>query len=240
MPSSATLKKINAVSGLGFAVFVLLHFLSHYALNLSYEQATETMLAMRIIYQNPVFEVLLLCCLLAHMYSNAGLYMARSKLASTKKDDDAAKKKKQPLPGLTELNAHRYAGYALAVFIFGHVFAVRIAPLLFLPEDPGAYDYSFVAKVYELVPFYIFPIYLSIFGMVGGWHTIYGVRSAIATLSGKSVVGKPFPLPLKIVALLSHALVIGALISLEGYRTTVDMSEKAELHDKLNAAMGIH
>lgn len=226
----------RVVWGLRFAVFTVMHLVSHYTLNSSYEQANTTMLTFRQVYQNPLFEVLLVVSLLAHMYSNSGLYMARSKIASNKKDDD--NNKKAAPPGSTELNAHRFAGYLLSLLVFGHVFAVRVTPLLHL-EDPSEYDYSFAASVYELIPFNIFPVYLSILGMVGGWHTIYGVRSAIATLSGGSVVGKPFPIALKAVALANHLLIIGAVVALGGYASTVDFSEKEDMHRALLTAMGM-
>ena len=45
----------------------------------------------------------------------------------------------------------------------------------------------------EAIPGYVFHVYLVLLGMAGGWHLIYGTRSALGILSGSSVEGKPFP-----------------------------------------------
>lgn len=59
---------------------------------------------------------------------------------------------------------------------------------------------------------------------------LYGTRSAIAILTGSSVVGKPVPIPLKMMALGNHLTIIAAMVALGSYMTTIDMSEKESIH----------
>jgi len=235
MPSVNTLKKMSAASGLVFGIFLAMHLFAHYMLNLGYEQAQETMLAFRVIYQHPIFELSLAASLGVHMYSNTCLYLNRSKInAQVKKETDG----KKPA-GSAELTAHRIAGYILSLSIFGHVFATRLGAFIMLP-DSSVYDYGFVASVFEVVPFNLFPIYLCIFGMAGGWHLVYGTRSAIAILTGSSVVGKPVPVPLKVVAMINHVAIVAGMVALGKYLTTIDMSDKEDVRTKFFADLGLH
>ena len=245
MFSVAVLKKINAISGLFFATFVVLHLLAHYALLIGYEAANSVMETMRKIYQNFVVELVLLLSFVAHMWSNACLFAARKRVErNAKKDDDDNDVDTAAIArrgnNSTELRLHRLAGYVLAFFIFGHVFAVRIAPSLYM-TDPAAYDYSFVGKAYELLPLGIFPIYYCVLGVAGIWHLVYGVHSALIVLfwGGSIIVGRPFPMLLKIVALANHLAIIGAVIALGHHMATTDLSAKEELHNDLFESMGI-
>jgi succinate dehydrogenase/fumarate reductase cytochrome b subunit len=233
MPSIAVLKKLQAASGLFFGTFLAMHLLSHYTLNFGWDAANGRLNSFRALYQNSIFEVLLFLSVFTHMYANLSVYKCRQKIRSTKQDD------KKPAPEALELKGHRIAGYIIALSIFGHVTATRLGPILVL-DDPSEYDYSFVAKANELVPGYLFLVYLAIFGMAGGWHLIYGTRSAITTLSGSSTVGKPFPMVLKVMAMSNHLLIIGAVLALGGFRCVIDMETKAELHEKLYSALGLH
>jgi hypothetical protein len=68
--------------------------------------------------------------------------------------------------------------------------------------------------------------------MAGGWHLLYGTRSAIVTLFyGSSVIGKEFPLYLKPFAVVNHILIINAAIALGGVYFVIDIETKKELYD---------
>jgi len=234
----STVKKVQAASGLLFGAFLFLHLLTHFTLNLGYDEADERLHSFRVIYQNPIFEIMLLVTVLAHVYANISIYTHRQKIERhAHKGED--KSKQHQVAGNLELKAHRIAGYVLAFSIVGHVAATRLGPM-FILEDPSVYDYSFVAKVNDLLPGQFFLIYLAVFGMAAGWHMIYGTRSAISTLRGSSVLGKPFPMLLKVLALANHILIVGAVLALGGFRYAIDTETKAELHDKLFSTMGMH
>lgn len=233
MPSIRQLKKLQALSGLIFGVFLVMHLLTHYSLNLGWDTAHSYQQLFRRIYQHPRVEIVIFGSLVVHMYSNTMIYIYRGKLAADKKEGSATEKIS------LELKGHRYAGYFLAFSIFGHVAATRIGPM-FIMDDASEYDYGFISKANELLPSNLFLGYLVVLGATGVWHLIYGTRSAIATLRGKSVMGTKFPISLKMVALTSHILIISACLALGGFYYTVDLETKTELHDKLFSAMGMH
>lgn len=238
MSSSVSLKKIQAVSGLFMAIYVIMHLTNHFTLNISYDVADNLMLELRRVYQHPLFEGAFFAALAAHFYANYQIYMRRSKLNATsrsKKNDDA----KTPTAVSPELKAHRWAGYSLSVLIFTHVIAVRVTPLLYF-DNAQDFDYSFAAAAINFFPFHSFTVYYIFLGMVGGWHVIYGVRGALATLQGKSTTGTAFPIPLKIVAAASHLLIVGAVIALGKYYAGIEWSEKTlALHDHFFKSMGM-
>jgi succinate dehydrogenase/fumarate reductase cytochrome b subunit len=242
MPSVSTLIKMRAASGLVFGNFLAYHLFCHYSLYLmGWDAANENLVKGRIIYQNPLVESVLLLSLVLHMYSNTKLYMARRQSIVASKNKDKIK----PKTSSAELKAHRIAGYIMTFSIVGHVIATRLAPLGILEADASLYDYGFVKKAAQLLygGGIFFYAYLLIFAMAGGWHLIYGTRSAIATLllSGTATQNnnKPVPIPLKMLAMINHILILCGLLAMSGYFYSIDTSDKKELHDKLYGAMGM-
>lgn len=229
MPSFSTLKRTSAASGLVFGVFLAYHLYCHYCLYWKgYDAANHALIQGRVIYQNPLVEVLLAVSVLVHMYANTALYLYRTK------ENKASS---------AELKAHRMAGYFMGLSIVGHVGATRLAPLYILDGDASVYNYGFVhAAAHHLggAPFYL---YLIIFAMAGGWHLIYGTRSALATLLGTSVVAnnKPImPIPLKVMALTNHVFIILGVLALSGCFYTIHISrEQVVEQDKLFTTIGL-
>jgi hypothetical protein len=234
MPSIGSWKKLQAASGLTFGCFLIGHLVCHYSLSFGWDIAIGNLHRFRAVYQHPIVEVGLLLATVLHMVSNTVIILNRGKVDAKVKKDGG----QEPAAGSLELKGHRYTGFFLSFAIFGHVGATRIASL-FILRDPSEYDYSFLVKANELVPMNVFHTYIALFGMAGGWHLIYGTRSALATLKGSSVFGKPFPLMLKPLALLNHILIISAVLALSGYYYKVDTTSKAVLHDQINKKLGL-
>ena len=236
MPSSADLKKVQALSGLFMAIYVVMHLTNHYTLNISYDAADKLMMRFRNIYQNPLFEMTFFGAMAAHYYSNYQIYTRRSKLDTKKKKNDDANKTLKVSP---ELKAHRYAGYLLSIFVVVHVIAVRLTPLVYF-DNAQDFDYTFAAAAIDFFPFHSFTVYYIVLGMAGGWHLIYGTRAALVTLQGKSATGTAFPIPLKMVAAASHLLIVGAVLALGKYYTNIGWSEKTvALHGHFFKSMGM-
>jgi len=235
MPSVATWKRLGAVSGLSFGIFLIFHLISHYSLIVGFETAQDNLLKFRTFYQHPVAETLLFGSLVLHMISNTIIYLKRRKT-------DAAIHKKHEDHHLVEpskeLQAHRYAGYVIALFIVGHVFGARVAPLLFL-EDPSMFDYSFIVAVNQKLPYNLLATFLLIFGLAAGWHLVYGTTSALAILSGSSIHGKPFPFLLKPLVVFMHLLIFNAVLGLAGYYYVVDMSKNVEAREQYLEDIGL-
>ena len=96
MPSFSTLKRTSAASGLVFGVFLAYHLYCHYCLYWKgYDAANHALIQGRVIYQNPLVEVLLAVSVLVHMYANTALYLHRTK---------------ENKASCAELKAHRMAG----------------------------------------------------------------------------------------------------------------------------------
>lgn len=232
MPSVETLKKLSAASGLAFGVFLTMHLVSHYMLNMGYDVARDTMIKFRSIYQNPLFEAALIVSLGAHMYANTLLYMNRSKINAKSKKEAGSKGPE----GTAELTAHRMAGLWLSLSIVGHVIATRLGSVIVL-SDPSVYEYRFLKIPFDALPM-LFPLYLCIFGVAGGWHLIYGTRSALAILSGSSVVGKPVPIPLKVLAMANHIAIVAGVLALGSYFKSWESSEKEPLIKEYYSKLG--
>jgi succinate dehydrogenase hydrophobic anchor subunit len=240
MVSFAEWRQLQAASGLVFGLFVILHFVSHYANIESWSSGLSMLLKMRGWYQRPVVEVVVFASLLLHMVANTNVYMKRAameKSSKLKKDGDSKKGSPSP-PGSIELKGQRITGIILSFIIVGHVAATRGAAL-FVLDDPSQYDYSVLYRVAKDFPRHVFPIYLCIFGMAANWHFVFGVRSAVYTLLGQSVHNRPFPLFLKPVAVVLHVLIIVSVLSVTGYRYAVDVRDKDHVYEAISKAIGI-
>jgi hypothetical protein len=230
------MKQLNAISGLAFGCFLILHLSTHYFIFAGLGVAKDVQLKLRVIYQHPVFELLTALSLFVHMYTNLVLYWARQKMESSARSKTKGKTPRSGDQG--ELTAHRYAGYFLGLSMVGHIGATRVLPMIML-EDPSVFDYTYLTKVIRFFPNYSFAVYLFLLGATGGWHLIYGTRSAIATISGSSVIGKPFPIILKALAMLSHVGILLAVLSLSGCFYVIRFSESQEKwHEILMDTMG--
>ena len=241
MVSLSAWRKLQAASGLVFGVFQSIHFLSHFSQLRGWDSGLAALHRARTIYHIPLFEAILFAALGLHLVSNTAVYFKRAALEKhgpSKKDDDGKSKGAGTAtagsgpPGSLELKAHRYAGYVLSTFIFGHVFATRGAALLFL-EKPHDYDYSVLTAVSDDIP-YAFTLYLMVFGMAGNWHLVYGVRSALATLTGHSIHFTPFPIPLKVLALTLHVLIVGSVLAVSAYWYAIDRTKGADIYHTIH------
>lgn len=253
MLSTINIKKLQAASGLFMAIFLVLHMTSHYLLNVSYEAADTAMQTFRRnVYQHFLFEITFYAAMVVHFYCNYHTYQRRRRskvlLSSNPKKTDGDKPNSTTSTSNNnkiiinyELQGHRVAGYILSVLVIGHVAAVRVVPLLYF-ENPQDFDYSFAGAAIDFFPYHSFTLYYILLGMAGGWHLIFGVRAAMATMQqGKSVVHTtPFPMPLKVVASASHLLIIGAVLALGRYYTTIEWStEQRDLHEHFFRVMGM-
>lgn len=184
MPSTRTLKHFVASSGLAFASFVVLHYISHYSLTLGgWSVANRSLKRFRVIYQNPLFELMMLLSVAVHVYANLVLKVKRDKIAwsakDKKNDGDNDDDIRTTGPGSQEYLGHRMAGYIVGILIISHVVATA-----FVLKDPSVYDYSFFTNTNDTLPYSLFMAIQVLFAMAGGWHTIYGTWSAIHTLRG--------------------------------------------------------
>jgi len=150
------LRKAQAVTGLVFLVFVLLHLANTWLAALGPLVYDGTQRVLRLFYQAWPVEVIMLGALVAHV-----LVAVLRKVSG------------RPAPVTAFARWHRNAGIFLALFIGGHIFAVR-GPSWFLGFHPG---FSGVAFSLEYVPAYFYPYYFAL-GLTGLFHGLWGLRVA--------------------------------------------------------------
>ena len=155
-----TAKQLQAASGLVFFLFLLLHLANTYLAALGPVAYDSVQQALRIVYQFPPVEALLLSALMVHIV--VGLIRIRV----------------EPKRILTQrARLHRYAGFFLLIVIGGHVAAVR-GPSWFLDIFPGFHGLAFSISA---IPWYFLPYYF-LLSVAGFYHGVNGLSIASGRL----------------------------------------------------------
>lgn len=195
-----TLVRVQALSGLLFAVFVLLHLGNHVAGVLGGVQLHRRLQsAFRWYYQQPLLE-------LGAVVGAAAVHALAGVLLMYRRRQQPAATKTTAVP--RPLQWHRWAAWMLLVFVPGHVLATRLAPLV-AGVTAGA-DITFAAAAFD-VSWFFYPYY-TVLAAFGLYHALYGAVRACRTL-GWSAVVRPAPAPTARawLLLLALGLAVGAL-----------------------------
>ncbi len=186
------LKQIQAGTGVLFAAFVALHLMNTWAAMFGPTAYDAMQSALRNVYQFAPAEALLLAALAVHVV--VGIMRIVN----------------EPRRELTvRARWHRYAGFFLVVFIFGHILAVR-GSSWFYDVYPG---FDGLAFSIAYVPAYFYPYYF-LLGMAGFYHALNGLSIALPRL------GVRLRLPatnLKLATAGAAALMILALLGFGGF-----------------------
>ena len=173
-PRSAALPwaRIQAWSGLLFAVFATLHLLNTALAALGPAAYNGMQRAMRPVQHLPLVEGgLILLPLVVHAV--AGVARMR-------------KRRGKRAPASRRARLHRYAGYFLLAVMAGHVFATR-GPDWFYGIYP---EFEGLAFTFQVLPQFFF-VYYPILALAGLCHLVIGVPLALG------VVGWPVPMRLR-------------------------------------------
>jgi succinate dehydrogenase/fumarate reductase cytochrome b subunit len=157
------LVRTQALSGLIFSVFLVVHLFNTALAALGPETYDGFQRAARSGYQFAPLELLTLGALLVHV----GCGIARM-----------VQRRGQPKPAMTwETRAHRWSAYYLLTFFIGHVTATRGASFFYgvFPQFEG------VAFTFRWVPAYFWPYYSLLF-ISGAVHLIIGVKRALPAM----------------------------------------------------------
>jgi succinate dehydrogenase/fumarate reductase cytochrome b subunit len=156
--------RIQAISGLAFLTFTVLHLVNTTLGALSPSAYNAFQRALRPLYQHPAIEIgLVLLPLVVHVVAA----IARMRTRRGRSAELSAR-----------MRVHRYAGYFLMVFIVGHVGATRLPPLL-----AGAYpEFEGVAFTFQFLPLWFYPYYV-LLALSGLFHAAIGLPLALAALS---------------------------------------------------------
>lgn len=154
------LKKIQAVTGLAFALFLTLHLANTWLASLGPGPYDGVQGVLRTFYQFAPFEAVFLAALAVHAVSGLLRIWTEPKRSLS-----------------ARARWHRYAGFFLLVFIGGHILAVRGASW-FYGVYPGFEGLAFSIAA---VPGYFYPYYF-LLAVAGLYHGLNGAGIAISRL----------------------------------------------------------
>lgn len=218
-PSSGrVLAKIQALSGLVFATFLVLHLGN--TLAAVFGQATYDALqgVLRSYYQGRIVEGVLLAAAVVH--GAAGLLRWKQR-------PPARSSSRAPW----RLRLHRWSGYYLMIAFTGHVLATR-SPDWFYGTPV---DFSFVTFSLDALPGLFYPYYAGLFAS-GAYHLIHGSAMAVRVVRRRAA-GGPAESSARTLAAIARSrwvatacvmLAVGAVLALGGRLFVVDTHRFAE------------
>ncbi len=163
-----TLIRVQAISGLAFGVFLVLHLLN-LAVALGGPAAYDAwMAAMRWYYQFPLVEIVaVLGAAIVHMVAGVMRILRRRKRVK------AAGRAEAPS---WRVRLHRYSGYFLMAAFAGHVAATRAPGLMGMPAD-----FAFLSFSLSALPAFFFPYYV-LLAASGCYHLAHGTLAALRVI----------------------------------------------------------
>jgi succinate dehydrogenase/fumarate reductase cytochrome b subunit len=185
------LKRLQAATGALFAVFVAFHLVNTWLAAFGAQTYDGVQAVLRAVYQFAPVEALLLAALSVHMV--VGILRI-------------VREPKRTLSLRAKL--HRYAGFFLLVFIFGHIVAVRGASWFF-DVYPG---FAGLAFSIAAIPGYFYPYYF-LLGLAGFYHGLNGLGIALNRLGLSLHIQTR---QLRLATAVAGVLLIAALLGLGG------------------------
>jgi succinate dehydrogenase/fumarate reductase cytochrome b subunit len=212
--------RTQAITGLGFAGFLIVHLATVTAALLGPGRANEALALARRGYQLPAVELAMLTCLTVHVL--AGMWRWRSF-------------ERERAPSNPSTRAHRISGRVLALVLVGHVLATRGPTWFFeVPVDMGLVSYTL--ERYGAV---FYPYYVALYAF-GAFHMVRGVQLALARVRA--------PIPAAWLRMSRHgwrwwvggfaALALAALLGLGGLLYSLDRSGYADIEALLERLSG--
>ena len=166
-----TLIRVQAVSGLLFATFLVLHLLNTMSAVLGQSIYDGVQSTLRLYYQFPLVEIVCVAgAALVHIWAGVVRMWRRR----------GRERGSVPL----RLRLHRWSAYYLLVFITGHVLATR-GPSLFLATKA---DFALVSYAFVFAPAYFYPYYTLLFAS-GLYHLAHGGLTALRLLGLRVEIG---------------------------------------------------
>jgi len=153
------LLKTQALSGTVFLFFTLIHLTNTGIAALGIDAYDGFMVNARAVYQNPLIEITALLIPLTVHWVAAVIRLRR----------DGFKRKNTTL----RARLHRYTGYFLLFFIWGHVAATR-GPSLLMNIESG---FTAISFTFASLPYFFYPYY-AMLGLSGLYHTVNGAMLA--------------------------------------------------------------
>ena len=215
--SEKLLIRVQAISGLLFATFLILHLSNLMASILGQNTYDLYMRTLRWYYQNPLVEIFVVgTASLTHIFASLTRGIKRRKKERSQGQYNR--------PSL-RLRLHRYSGYFIFLAFFGHVLATRSPSLIFAKNV----DMSFLHFSLTIMPWFFYPYYI-LLGTSGIYHLSNGVISALRLLKVKipKSAAAPSSRMFWIWAGLSLAITIFSVLSIGGILIEIDSGRYEE------------
>ncbi|MCA9713370.1 MAG: hypothetical protein KC468_01605 [Myxococcales bacterium] len=166
--SEPALARVQAVSGLAFASFLVLHLLTALAAVFGQRAYDGALTLGRVYYQAlPIELTVVLLSLVVHVAASVTR-------ARRRRRGRGSAERRRPHAGL---RLHRVSAYFLLIFIFGHITATR-APAIFADVP---IEFAFVHYSLVNLPAYFVPYYTLLFA-AGAYHGLRGIWVALGVL----------------------------------------------------------
>ena len=164
--SFKTVARVQAVSGVVFAFFAILHLITTASASTGIAGYDGVLVAVRAWYRPNIVVELLLIGVPAVAHVVCAVMQIRRRWG-----------KKPPTVPL-RIRAHRWSGYFILAVLGGHVFATRILPA----AGEGPAEFSFLAYSILNWPYAIIPYYVA-FAVAGALHVAIGLGLAATILT---------------------------------------------------------
>ncbi|KXS15755.1 hypothetical protein M427DRAFT_56580 [Gonapodya prolifera JEL478] len=230
----ATLRRIQAATGIIFSTFTVVHLCSWLLLHAgSFDAATKAMNFFRAYYQNPLVEPTLAASAAAHVSVSAWRVLRRSPASNNATAKPSGGSQTSPTSPLVQDRLyHRYAGWILTALVPVHVFATRFNPYLALGAVESARIVGpHLASHVTVEQPGVFLVYYALLTTSGLFHTIAGLSYAFQALK----IRLPFPLSslvsptsLRLRQILLTTLSISTVLALCGYYYPLTFTEEQE------------
>jgi len=215
----AKLARIQAISGLLFASFLILHLINTALAAAGQDVYDGWQRAMRWYYQFPVVEIVCVAAaMLVHMWASATRIVRRRRRARERGEGGAKAR-----PSL-RVRLHRYAGYYLFAAAAAHMVATRLPGLFGHPAD-----FTFLTFSLSYAGIFFYPYY-ALLALSGLIHLAHGVPTALRVIGARVpgfFIAARSPAFWGVAALGGGALVLG-VIALGGNLFEVDTTRFAE------------
>jgi succinate dehydrogenase/fumarate reductase cytochrome b subunit len=189
------LRAAQSLSGLIFAVFLLLHLANQMSATLGPSAYDRVQGELRALYRTPFVEVaLVLSPLVVHMGLAVAMMWRRGR------------KQRDALTWPARL--HRWCGRLLLLVVLGHVAATRLPALL----DGVEPNFAGIAFTFRWIPLWFWPYY-SALALAGWYHLLYGAVTALPQLGLRRVAWLLPPKRLGLIFALGAALLLAAIVS---------------------------
>jgi succinate dehydrogenase/fumarate reductase cytochrome b subunit len=189
------LRAAQSLSGLIFAVFLLLHLANQMSAVLGASAYDRVQGELRRVYRSPFVELaLVLSPLVVHMGLAVATMWRRGR-------------RLQAAPTLPA-RLHRWSGRLLLLFVLGHVAATRLPAVL----DGVEPNFAGIAFTFRWIPLWFWPYY-STLALAGWYHLLYGLVTTLPQLGLRRVAWLLVPKRLGLVFVLGAALLLAAIVS---------------------------